>query len=311
MKRLLILILVAVLLVPVLGCAKEDPLDALWSGPLAPSFGQALAVASELDRLGDQLEPPPMERTTNAIQILAIEVAPYYQYEGISRWTIIPYTSAVYYDGNDNFHVLGRCYLYELVATINVRHINPWSSRWYDRQYLAVLVHEIGHAQGINRGPGPEMEATTQLATLEVLAAMVRDRNAWALPAFVETLRDYAENYAWSMALKQGRMDKFTEYVEARADSEYEIATFYRALDHWSPRMDELQEILTAYGEAPFVLTMESLAADDLTHCGLDSLPNGTGCLTLNDTAYVLRHLRELVAGYDDLLKEYGQGPQD
>lgn len=300
----LILLIVGLLLIsaPLWGCWQEDPdpLALLWAGrPL--TYEEAISLALALDEIADSLQAPPLERSDLSIQALTAEIAPYFYYEGVTGNARIPLASWALYDNEDHFHVAGRYYSLAGVVTLNARHANPWATRWYNRPYLQTLVHEIGHAEGI-LGGRPGMEATNQLATLEVLAAMARDRNVWALPAFIETLREYAEDYAWSLALKQDRLADYYHYIYQKTDNEFEVASFQRSMDHWAPRMGELKRILADYGELPFLLVLDALGAEDLTRCELDSLPNLTDCLVLNDTAWILRHLGALVMDYDTLL---------
>lgn len=284
---------------------ETDPLDVLWAGG-EPTFEQAIAIATRLGGILEHLPSPELGRSDWDMMALVAEITPFYYYEGITDSTRLPPSKWLQYEDEAHFHVAGRYYGFNGLVTVNARHVNPYSPKWYKRSYLATLVHEIGHAEGILTGSN--MEATNQLATLEVLAAMVRDQNVYALPAFIEALQDYAESYAYSLAIQNGRLGDYMKYVETRPGGVWSLATFERSLDHWRQNWAELERILVNYGQVPFLFVIGALGdADGHTLCSLDALPNDTDCLALNDTAWVLKNLSALLLGYPDLVNGGGR----
>lgn len=286
-----------------------DPLKILFSGEDL-TFEQAIQLSEELDKIADELEAiaPPMDRDgTENLFAWEVEIVPYFEYEGVSQAGKIPPVTWKYFgSGEPNFHTLGRCHVgYDPSVSLNIRHANPYS-RWYHRSYLATLVHELAHAQGVYSHADPLSEPTTQLVTLEVLASMTRDRNAWALPALVRELESYVDNYAMSLAFKEDKYEAYVIHIWRVADSMFEVASFERSMDHWQGNMDRLKYILEAYSERPFRLVMEGLSAPAFTVKYLGPLPNECDCLAVNDLAFVVRHLRALARDYPALLAGYG-----
>lgn len=270
------------------------------------TFQGALRIAERLDTLADRLEALPVGRTPEDLELLAQEIVQYYAYEGISDRCYLPPVTLHVYKKDQAFHVLGSCTMgFRPFVYLNARYANPWSPRWYTRaDLLAVMVHEIGHAQGIaSLAQGNWTEPATQLATVEVLAAMVRDRNVYALVPLLRELQKYAEYYAMEIALREGRMEEYRAHIGRVANNRYEIASFERAMTHWSSRMEQLHDILTRYGRWPWIFLNAALQADGYLTRPFACVPNDTGRIKMDDLAYVLEDLPALLRDYDKLVE--------
>lgn len=268
------------------------------------TFRGALQVAERLDRIADSLEALPIERTSETLELLAQEIVQYYAYDGITDRCSLPPVDWRSYGGDMAFHVLGSySWAFGPHININARYGNPWSPRWYARvDLLAVLVHELGHAQGI-AGADMWTEAATQIAMVEVLAAMVRDRNPYALVPLLRELQGFAESYAMEIALREDRMEEYRAHVRRVANNAYEIASFERAMAHWANRLWQLRDILENYGRWPWVFLHAALRADGYLTRPFACVPNDTGRIKVDDLAYVLDHLPALLRDYDKLVE--------
>lgn len=286
---------------------SKDPL-LLFSDPeKALTFEGALAIAEQLDRIADRLEMPPVPNSREELVVLAIEIIPFYYYDRIVEGEKkLPPIIWHLMDGDNNFHVLGRCYPGERPSVqINIRFANPWSS-WYGKDALfSTLVHELGHAQGIYKYNDADTEPATQLATLEVLAAMSRDNNVRALKSFVRELQGYAADFAFSRALQDDRLDEFRVHLDRTGSGIYTRAKFERSMDHWASDMERLEYILEHYGEVPFRLLVEALNDPAYRSAELLPLPNKDHRLTVNDSAWVLEHLYQMAREHHKLMEAY------
>lgn len=260
------------------------------------TFEGALRIAERLDRIADELEVLPVGRAPEDLEYLTVEIVGYFAYEGISDRCYVPVVQWQVYPRDRNFHVAGSCTMgIRPRVALNARYANPWSSRWYNRvDMLAVLVHELAHAQGIT-GFDIYVEPAAQLATVEVLAAMVRDQNPIALVPLIRELQEYAEYYAMEIALRTGRMDEYRAHVRRVANSAYDVASWERAMDHWAGALGQLKAILSDYGRWPWIFLVTALRSGENLTRPFPCVPNDTGQIELNDLVYVLEHLGELV----------------
>lgn len=288
--------------------APPDPLMAIFDPDVALSFNGALAIAEALDKIGDSLDGPPLPHAEGDIANLSLEIIPFFYYDRIvdgedykliwPKWQL--------FDGDANFHVLGRCRTGDdPLVWLNIRYANPWSSSYGRSNLFATLVHELAHSQGVFMMASPMSEPTTQLVTVEILAAMVRNRNIWAVPAFVREVQRYASDYAHSKALQDGREAEWNAYVERVSDDIYDLAASARAMDHWANDMPELKRILKHYGELPWILLVEALSNPGYMSRTLYPLPNDKNIMQVNDAAWVLQHLAQMANEYPALLAEF------
>lgn len=321
MKRKAVRLLLAVALVASVLCAAffsggvflEDPLLLLLDKDRALTFEGALAIAEGLDRIGDQLEMPAGPTEQGLLDALAFEIIPFFYYDGIIEGQPqMPKLLWLYYEEDGNFHVAGRYSAWYNVATLNVRMVNPYSS-WYRRpSSYATLAHELAHSQGIvlivtdEKTGRPKLhkdtETATQLATLEVLAALARDKAPWAFPVFVRQLQGYVDDFAFSCALQEDRMDEYRAYVRRIASSSFGEARFERAMAHWEDDMDTLKGILKDYGERPYRLLVDALSRGSHLTKQLDPVPNRWHRIEMDDTAWIVDNLYRMARDYPELL---------
>jgi hypothetical protein len=291
--------------------------------PRVLTFDAALAIMTKLDRYSDQASPfyPGNPNSTDELYALSIEVVPYFSYEGISDSATVdgpacvssnvrevyPLIDMAKFAGRENFHIGGRAQCMvpgEEYVLMNVRYFNrysPWNSRV---TAFSTFVHELAHANGVCKTDDALMEPTTELATTEVMAAMVRARNTYALPPFILHVQNHARDFAWLYAMQNDRMDDYLRAVRATSNNAHEEATWARIIDSWGGRQEELAEILEQYGKMPYILTIDALRDPDLSTIRLHSLPCASKLLHMNDTYYVVEHMAELVRDYEALLED-------
>ncbi len=292
---------------------QPSALTLLYNEDVALTFEGAMAISEEIDRIADQLEAPAGPPETSDLFALSAEIVPYFYYDGIVEGKEkFPFLAHTFLAGQRNFHVAGSYSLLNGSIVINWRFINPYSA-WYRRpNAYATLVHELGHAQGINLVVQDDQgrfkihddtEPANQLATLEVLAALSRSNTAWAYPAFLRELQGFADDFAFSCALRENRMDEYRAYIGRIGNNGvFSEAAFERAMDYWKDDMDTLKYILRAYGERPYVLLVGALGQKTLLTQQLDPVPNWWHRIWMNDTGWIIDNMERLSGDYPALL---------
>lgn len=177
------------------------------------------------------------------------EIAPYFEYEFLTNGEAkVPKVS--FFESTDAFqcfHVYGYTFVFDQSGSIflNQRFINPISPSYRKVSALTTLVHETAHIQGGDFA-GMDSEASeknTQLATLEVLAAMANSDNKYARQALLGELRDIYVGVVLSRALKSGEMHAYTRLLKDLYGNSKE-----RGLRKWRQiGLGKLEEILSAY----------------------------------------------------------------
>ena len=338
-RRNAIMIFLAVLFIGLLsGCDSTDPpqtaatlLDMLRADTATSPKG-ATEIAILADTLADRIEDlyPEPPRSIEQAQGFVYEIGAYAVYERIlpettrydvgGEWMtmptveILPKVQPRHYWGDNTFHLMGTaaCWDQTNPFDINVRFYNPVSPL-YSRSaaQISVLIHETMHMQGIctdsTQGDehGTDVEAATQVATLEILAAMTRHRNVYGLLPFLREIQDYASDLVLLWALENDELDTYkTELLNVTANDAYRHASFAKSMDHWLESHAltfQLKSILTNYGVKPYLIIIEALKDDDLETTRLP-FPNKRGKLILNDIAYVLDNIEALVDDYHKIV---------
>lgn len=298
---------------------------------LSPEGAAEIAILADslADRIEDLYPEPP--RSIQEAQGFIYEIAAYTVYERIlpettrynigGEWItmptyeVIPQVQPKHYFGDNTFHLMGTapCWDSSNPFDINVRFYNPVSPLYNkgDRQ-ISVLIHEMLHMEGIctDVAQGDEyatnVEAATQIATLEILAAMTRHRNVYGLLPFLRSIQNYASNMVLFWALENDELDRYkTEILDVTANDIYRHASFAKSMDHWLESYAltfKLKGILSNYGLKPYLYIIEALKDDDLETTRLP-FPNKRGRIRLNDIAWVLDNTEALVDDYDKILR--------
>lgn len=295
----------------------------------------ALEIVLKADILADALETvsPKQFRTLEEAQLFVWEVSPYAVYERIlpeetnyggeapgaramlpTRENIVGVTMA-HYGGDASFHIAGSapCHDTGMPFYINIRYFNPMSPLYHKKSsQIATLIHETMHMQEIcsveAKGDeyNSEVEAATQIATFEVLAAMTRHGNVYGLAPFVRELQSYAADVVYLWALDHNAIDFYRqEVLEEVSNDAYRLASFEKSYDHWMETYNlkfRLKHILLNYGVKPYNYIIEALNDPKLETRRLP-FPKRTGRIKLNDSAYVLGHLYDLYLDYPKLLQ--------
>lgn len=197
---------------------------------------------------------------TNSIALArwVMEILPYYVREGVAQDPVVPGVIAYYPSAEDRYHFNISGIATHGLFFLNYRYHN-FASPWYGADELGTIVHELGHVQGVmprdikDEEEVREMEASNQVCTVEVLAAMSNDGNVYATRALAVELR------GWSMAYSRHYLNKWglgwvyelynTRAIYTKPD---ERAGHARGLRFWEDKEDELENILYAYSVVPY-----------------------------------------------------------
>jgi hypothetical protein len=291
----------------------------------------ATAICLYVDSLADAIEHlfPPPPRTLEQAKALVLEVAPFAVYERILPETyydtenrmrrrsieVLPDIELLRYGGDSSFHLLGTAECFDLeepVFNLNIRYYNPYSSL-YNREegQVATIIHELMHMQGIctNSSRGDEynrdVESATQIATIEVLAAMTRNKNRFGLLPFLRELEGYAADVILLDAINNDNINFYKETIlKPIANDSYRLASFEKSMEHWYETYAlkfRLREIVDDYGVKPYKYLVEALNSDDYMTRKLP-FPNPQKVIAMNDAAYVMDHVVDLVRDYPAIL---------
>lgn len=332
LKSVAIMVLSALLMTGFITAAWWFGLVTFEQSNVPVEVEEAVEMALWADRLADSIEdmyPPPPRDREDAFALM-LEIAPYAVYERIlpeeyynktyamrvkSRETL-PDIELRHYGGDASFHILGTadCFnLEEPVFNMTIRYYNPYSP-WYRRaaSQVATLTHELLHMQGICTDVGKgddynrDVESATQIATLEILAAMTTHGNPWGLLPFLRDIEDYAADVVLLWAVENDDLDYYrVNVLNKTANDAYRLAGFEKSMAHWFSTYAlrfRLVEILSDYGAKPYEYLMEALDNKDYMTRELP-FPNKKRTISMDDTAYVLEHILELVEDYPEILE--------
>lgn len=285
---------------------------------LPPTKGEAVSFALRLSDLEEKIVPftPEPPDTIEEVRTMALEILPYFFYEKIyqGEQSQIFFLKEDYikpleivqeeYRGYRNFHVLGSAECFKKdkgELFLNSRFFNPYSPWFRKSSVISTLVHELAHFQEICQ-PDELTETATQLATVEVLAAMTRHGNKYTFLPFLDEVQGFAESFALFQALKEGNLDWYKrQYLARLPNPDWRMARFEKSMDFWRGRgIGNLIEILEKYGSVPYILLREAMN-DEYALTGALPISNVNKRIEMNDTKYVLGHANQLVEGFKNL----------
>lgn len=96
---------------------------------------------------------------------------------------------------------------------VNSHYINPADAEYQDVGYIFTLTHELAHDQGICAGPSDYVESSTQLAALEVAAAMANGGNTLAAASLLREWRDIVLGSMLYDALRTGTLPDYYAFL--------------------------------------------------------------------------------------------------
>lgn len=275
-----------------------------------------------LDELIDRLPAEePMSVSDADIVLWELEILPYFGYEGLVNFPVVPsaVTLTPYLDPMQHNHILGRAYCQAPSSTVeaenriemNARTANPHSA-WFGAgdRFLPTLVHELIHIQGVC-GSGAHSETATQVATYEVLAAMVNHGNMAALRPLLEELRDIALAAMQLDALEAGdeAFAEFTDFQSEVMGSAEADARFQKSMRFWSQSVShrsQLRYILRAYNAEVFDHIVHAFGNNGRTaelylpqyleaESRIDLDYDGTRTFEIDDLIYFINNAEEIV----------------
>ena len=261
------LVLVATIL-PSLPIHRHAPFGTWSNSPDPLSVASKVALVKRLDKAADKLPKQHMLDSQQSWFDWGLEILPYMTYEGvINGLARIPYDiTPFYFPSSRMFHLSGQAYCADREdrpingpISLNRRYMNPASPRYGDERALGVLVHEMVHMQGgpFCSGKSEDLEADTQIAAMEVMAAMVNHGNRAVLRPLLLDLRSMV------LASLQAEMepDDYMALVRELANDPYDVSRAEKSLRYWHGHKggaEELAGILLRYNVTPVNVIIEA-----------------------------------------------------
>jgi len=112
------------------------------------SFKEACDLTRRFDKLGDKIGERKASVSKEDIALLAVEVIPNFEYEGMVTTARYPQVAdfGLFMGGQSHNHVMGRSNC-ETYSVINMRYANPHSKMFESDSWKTVLIHELAHVQ--------------------------------------------------------------------------------------------------------------------------------------------------------------------
>jgi hypothetical protein len=234
-----------------------------------------------------------------------VEMLPWFAEEGVASQPVRPVVMWTVFEGEDANHVLGRADC-EKQVWMNVRYLNPASPWYQELSFVATLAHELAHIQQgteVCRGkPLERVEATAQVVSFEVLAAMALNGNKWAAIALLEEIQGLAIGEMRYRALGDERKMRHLDRLLERIDDAGERAERAQRARYWERKPARRKEILEAYVHLPYMMLVRGLETGTVGGLALPPSFSLTMFrpyvpeLRLDDLAYFLAHADELFA---------------
>jgi hypothetical protein len=227
------------------------------------------AFVLRLDRMADAL-PAVLSPTDDlALQQLAKEILPFTGYEHLTAVVKAPtgHIQYAYWSTPDmNFHVLGTAAcIAGTDVTLNARTTNGWSS-WFGRpEMMWALTHELIHMQGgpFCTGTSEALESATQIATVEVMSAMVEYGDTRMLLPLLTGLRDMGIS-ALESTMPAAQFEQLWNSVYA-SDGPLRKARWDKANRHWAADPLALNDLLTKYYAVPWKAILGGIATGSVS----------------------------------------------
>lgn len=267
-----------------------------------------MELVRRFDSLADQLPKEELLTSLGDMELWALEVLPYMEYEGLALQTVWPADLTLFYeDGSKAFHVAGRAACRDVTALfgrgpvwMNFRYTNPHAT-WYGAgTSLGTLVHELIHIQGgpFCTGESEDLESNTQIAMVEVLSAMVNHGNKPALRTLLLELR----SIGLSALQYELSREEYVAFLDSISDDPFEMARADKSYRYWMTQGGEqaLREILFKYNLTPWNAIVEGAADGTVERVQLPTWGRGPHSsfapMLADDMAYFFAHAEELVA---------------
>lgn len=252
---------------------EQKPFGTWTVSPDSLSTEAKINLARRLDSLADRLPKQPLMTSQDEWYQWALEILPYMSYEGVINGAArIPQDVTPFFVPTARiFHVAGFAVCRDAddkpatgPVSLNVRYLNQVSPRYGDEIALSVLVHELVHMQSgpFCSGLSEDLEANTQIAAMEVMAAMVNHGNRQVLRPLLLELR------AMLLAALQYDLGQtaYLDFLRTLANDPFEVARAEKSLRFWNSQPGgaaELRGILLRYNVVPVNALIE--AAQDGT----------------------------------------------
>ncbi len=299
MKRLLATLLCAVaLLAPASAHAADTP--GVLDGD--PTVSDRVAFVQWLDSQADRLPAVAGISSIPQAEAWAVEIVPFYANEGIVQTAHLPADIQFFFtlEPSANFHILGEA---ACTATgekdgsvlINGRMENP-ASTWYGREdSYWTLTHELGHMQGgpFCTGSSYYLEANTQMATAEVMAAMIDSGNTLLLRPWIEEVRDMCLG---GLQTEMSADDWNALAASVDGGSAIEAARRAKTARYWAMDPIGLRTIEDKYDQVPCLAIIDGARTGSIDRSENDVAGAMPLFIQTDDIQYLLSHLTDMVS---------------
>lgn len=264
-----------VLIAMVLLAALQTPVPARSKDHLTQTMELVRAVDTALDLLPPEAFPTVL--TTADLLMWRDEIVPYFASEGITDarlpdgglvWPRIEFVR--FTDPTAFFHVLATTdVLSPHAVRVSARIASP-ASAWYQRKdTVAILVHELCHAQGIfygfdeweTWGLAYDVETSASLCGLEVAAAIVANGNMQMLGPLLVRLRAMSLGAVEALSTAEGRYDDYLALL-GELLSPIEQLEFNKSERLWNRDQQGHDRYLACYCSHPVLMLLDALAGD-------------------------------------------------
>lgn len=188
------------------------------------------------------------------------EIVPFFEYENVDEDTEIGMPGGLVYpkvsfesyqDGLKANHLLGTTSLFSYDITLTARYANPVSP-WYGREdSIFTLMHELAHAQGIFYGQDLDAEASAQLVSLEVCAAMINGGQKKLVASIVEELQSMTVNTVRYLMERDGVTEQWLDFRNDLFTDPFDRAVRDKSDRFWLNDLKRRSEIFYSYNYVP------------------------------------------------------------
>ncbi len=291
------------------------------------SYDEAAQLAVRFNNAFNRLPPYHPLVTKDMLSLWAMELIPFYPYEGAVDKAVVPKIIDLFWFSQEpdaHTHVLGRSDC-DTFILLNVRLSDPFST-WSDSsvEFLFTEAHELAHTtQGTticsiaNNDPLVDekihqIEWTAQIVAFENVSALADDGNVYALYALADELRGVAGSVARAAAIRENRVPEYDALREQLYPGELARAHYERSKRFWAGKDEELLSEISRYDEAVLNTFAQAQAGNGIVD-GLALQPEFDPAtftfkprqLKIDDTLYVLAHLEEMI---EDARKQIESG---
>ena len=271
------------------------------SGKEKLTFEDACAIAKRIDRCTDQLPDVKVPIDDKELIKWVIEMIPNFEAEGAVDIPRYPENVAfvIYKTADRHIHTAGQSDCSKF-AVLNARYVNSVTSDYGKDEYLFTLLHELAHVQQGNSCNEDRtlVEATAQIVALEVGASLINQGNRTLLRPVLQELKNIFIGTAYSVALRDGRMEEFKRYRKTITSSAFREAAFEHSIREWESEQWRLEQILERYEEMPANKIVSAITKDHniIRDLALSPMGGAKRPFIIDDLNYLITYMEDLTS---------------